>query len=144
MTVIAFDGRTLAADRRCTRGGTVYATRKIHRVGNLLIGLSGGSDFCVAFLEWFKAGRPCDAFPDTQKHDDYACALVIEGGKAFTYDRTPYPVEMLEPICAIGSGREVALGAMTAGASARDAVLAASRWMECCGNGVDELTLETE
>jgi hypothetical protein len=142
MTVIAFDGTTLAADRRCTRGGTVYATLKVHRVGDLLVGLSGGSDFCVAFLEWFKAGRPRDAFPETQKHDDYACALVIEGGKAFTYDRTPFPVPMLEPIVAIGSGREVALGAMTAGATAAEAVLIASRWMDCCGNGIDTLTLE--
>lgn len=144
MTVIAWDGHTLAADRRCTRGGTVYATRKIHRVHQALIGLSGGSDYCAAMLDWFKRGRPLGDFPATQKEQDFACAMVIEGGKVWTYDRTPYPVEMLEPICAIGSGREVALGAMTAGASAADAVAAASRWMECCGNGIDTLTMETK
>lgn len=110
----------------------------------MLIGMSGGSDFCAAFLEWFKAGRPVHDFPESQKHDDYACALVIDGGRVFTYDRTPYPVEMLEPICAIGSGREVALGAMYFGATAAQAVAAAARWMECCGNGIDTMTLETE
>lgn len=138
--MIAWDGQTLAADRRCTRGGTVYAIRKLHRVGDIIVGLSGGSDFCQTLLSWFEAGRPADAFPETQKHEDYACALFVHDGKVFTIDRSPHPVEMLEPICAIGSGREVALGAMTVGATAVQAVAAASRWCDSCGNGVDSLT----
>lgn len=142
MTVVAWDGKTLAADRRCTRGGTIYSTLKIHRVGDMLVGMSGGTDYCAALLAWFKNGAKPEDWPETQKDPDYACALVIVDGMAFTYDRTPVPVPMLEPICAIGSGREVALGAMTAGATAAESVHIATRWMSDCGNGVDTLTLE--
>ena len=141
MTVIVWDGTSLAADRRSTRGGTVYLVRKVHRVGNLLIGLTGGTDFASELLAWIERGRRVEDWPANQKHDDYAVALMIDGGRTFTYDRSPYPVELFGPHIALGAGREVALGALWMGATAKQAVLAACDWCDSCGNGVDVLEL---
>lgn len=144
MTCIAWDGKTLAGDRRACRGDTVFTKHKLHRVGSMLVGLAGGSDYCEDLLAWFVGGFKPEAFPATQKTDDFAVALVVDGGRVLMYDRSPIGVEILDAVCAIGSGRDVsgrdvAIGAMHMGATAIEAVEAASRWISSCGNGVDTL-----
>lgn len=142
MTVIAFDGKTLAADRRCCRGDTVYSVNKLFRVGKAVVGLAGGSDYALQWVEWFKNGEKVEDFPKIEDTENWLCALVVSEGRILFYDRTPYPLEVFDKFTAVGSGREVALGAMHMGAIAYDAVAAASRWISSCGNGIDTLEIE--
>ena len=58
------------------------------------------------------------------------------------YEREPITLRQEEPILAIGSGAEVALGAMYSGASAPRAVEIANQLLSDCGRGIETLTFE--
>ncbi len=143
MTVIAWDGKTLAADRRACVGGLINSLTKIHRIGDLLVGGSGDQDFVNVMLEWIRTGRDPATFPASQKDkDDWQHVLVVErDGTTSLYERTPHPIRFEQPHVAIGSGRDFARAAMHLGCTARAAVEVAIA-LDCgCGNGVDALDL---
>jgi hypothetical protein len=50
MTCIAWDGKTLAADKQATSVGRGITTTKIYRVGACLVALAGSGDVCRAML----------------------------------------------------------------------------------------------
>ena len=54
MTIIVWAPEAMAADRLSTRGDTNYFLRKLWRVGNEVIGLAGGSDYCTPYSPGFK------------------------------------------------------------------------------------------
>lgn len=145
MSVIAWDGKTLAADRRACIGGLVRTTTKIRR-GRMraLLGYSGDADAGEELAAWWEAGADPGAFPAAQRARDSfgATLLVIEAGGILTYERTPYPVRFHRQLFAIGSGRDFALAAMHLGKNAAEAVGVACHFDSSCGNGVDTLALE--
>lgn len=141
MTCIAWDGKTLAADKRACWDGLINTTTKIHRIDGLLIGGSGESSFIGAMIEWIRAGRDHEKFPKSQSDkDDWQPILVVErDGTTAIYERTPYPVRFEQSHIAIGSGREFARAALHLGKTAREAVECAIALDSRCGNGVDVL-----
>lgn len=142
MTVIAWDGKTLAADKRATNGTSISSITKIYCVDDFLVGISGGMSLGAHFLAWVKEGRKPDKFPGELKDkDDWVPALVIEpDGKILKYERTAYPMVIEDKFHAIGCGRDYAMAAMLLGKSAKEAVKVASQLDSSCGNGVDTLT----
>lgn len=144
MTVIVWDGRTLAADKRCSYGGMVCTVTKIFRVGDLLVGGSGDFPHVLAMVDWVRRGRTVSDFPQAQRDkDDWQTVMVIEpDGAALVYERTPYPVKYEQDCMVIGSGREYARAALYMGATAAEAVAVASALDVNCGNGIDTLTIE--
>lgn len=144
MTVIAWDGRTLAADKRSCSGTVYNIVTKIHRVGNVLVGTSGDLAFALAMIDWVAKGRDPAAFPSHQRtKDDWQPTLVIEqDGTTSFYEQTPFPIRWERPFAAIGSGREYALAALHLGKTAAEAVAVACEFDPGCGNGIDTLTLE--
>lgn len=143
MTCIAWDGKTLAADKRATYGGMICTVTKIFRVYGLLVGGSGELPFILAMVEWVRNGRKAEDFPASQRDkDDWQAVLVIEAdGTPLLYERTLFPVRYEQQHIAIGSGREYARAAMYCGKSAREAVEVACALDSGCGNGIDVLTL---
>lgn len=143
MTVIAWDGKTLAADKRSTYGGMICTVTKIQKVNGLLVGGAGEASFIGAMLEWIKGGRVAAEFPSAQaSKDDWQTVLVIElDGSTSLYERTPYPIRYEQPHIAIGSGREYARAAMALGFDSVRAVETAMLLDTGCGNGIDALTL---
>jgi len=143
VTVIAWDGNTLAADKLVVNGNSKATLTKIFRVGDLLVGLAGSISFASQMLNWIKEGRKPKDFPDSLKDkDDWVPAIVIEpNGRVLKYERTPYPTIIEDKFAAIGCGRDFALAAMALGKPAREAVKLASRLDNSCGNGVDVLRL---
>lgn len=147
MTVIAFDGRTLAADRSVVNNGLASTATKIHRVGSLLCGGSGCVSSCNAMLDWVRGGRDPKAFPAGQvdPKGDWSPFLVIEAdGQILLYDNNPFPTRYdrrRQRFYAIGSGRDYAMAAMYLGCDAKRAVNVASALEVGCGNGVDVLRL---
>ncbi len=144
MTCIAWDGKTLAADKRGDWDGVVCTVTKIHKIGRQLIGFSGSLSQAGEVLAWFKGGEKPEDFPQSQRDkDDAVTALVIRPtGSVDTFHRTPYPVRLEDSFAAIGSGRDFALMAMRLGKSAREAVELTAEYVTDCGNGVDELRLK--
>lgn len=144
MTVIAWDGITLAADRRSVSVGTIGETTKIHRVRGCLVGTSGESCIGEEILAWFGASENPEEFPEACRTEEgWGRMLVIrEDGRVQTYERSPYPLRQESKYFAIGSGADIALAAMHLGEPAADAVLLASKLNAGCGNGVDTLVLK--
>ncbi len=144
MTCIAWDGKTLAADKRACFGGTINTVTKIRRIGQVLVGGSGETSFIGAMFDWIEKGRVHKDFPDSQRDkDDWQPVIVIEAdGTPSIYERTPFPVRNENTFLAIGSGRDYARAAMHLGKTAREAVEVAIALDIGCGNGIDTLSLE--
>jgi ATP-dependent protease HslVU (ClpYQ) peptidase subunit len=143
MTCIAYDGTTLAADRRVCYGGTICETTKIFRIDGCLVGGAGEMPYLMAMFEWVRNGRIIADYPEHQKHkEDWQPMLLVEpDGTACIYERSPYPVRYAQKHAAIGTGREYARAAMHLGKTAREAVEVACALDTSCGNGIDTLTL---
>ena len=144
MTVIAWDGKTLAADSEATSGYVRGTTNKIFQISEngSLVGLSGDHDCCMALLVWLRGGRNANDWPNAaQSSTGWARAMEIKpGGNVVYYEKHPYPLIIRMSFHAIGAGRECAIGAMAAGASAVRAVEIASEFVPGCGGGIDTLT----
>lgn len=143
MTVICWDGQTLAGDKRTNFGTGHATTTKVRRIGDLLIGCAGSTAKIMEFHAWVERGRKPEDLPVFQK-DAKECveALVIEpDGTVLCYSDSAYPFKVENRFWAIGSGREFAMGAMYCGCTASAAVGVASALDINCGNGIDTLTL---
>jgi hypothetical protein len=147
VTVIAWDGKTLAADKRGSQGGFTFTVTKIFRVGDRLVGFAGNASRIGEFRAWLEAGADPKAYP-VNKHegDGSECCwmLVIRAdGVIEKYESSGYPIIVEERHFASGNGRDYATAAMHLGCDAKTAVDIACRFDDSCGNGVDTLTLET-
>ena len=143
MTVIAWDGFTLAADRQATVFDTIHTTQKLWTYPDgSAIAVTGYLSAGEYMRLWFETGSHPDRWPDTQKSDDWAILVVARPGQGLVYyERYPVPITVVDPFRAWGSGREVALGAMAMGADAIKAVEIASRFVIGCGRGCDSVRI---
>lgn len=127
MTTIAYRDGVLAADTIMCMGGTLIgSTVKIaRRMDGAMAGSAGGATYNAAFSLWFLDGEIGP--PPKAEQDDHS----FDRGVIFRADGT---LEVFEPrgrfsatapYFAFGSGKELALGAMFAGADAVTAVRAA-------------------
>jgi|AraplaDrversion2_2_1032049.scaffolds.fasta_scaffold00773_51 ATP-dependent protease HslVU (ClpYQ) peptidase subunit len=143
MTIIAWDGKTLAADKRGTVAGMGYAVTKIHRLPDGLVAFSGGGAHAAELLNWFHGSRNPDTYP-RRDDDSGAGALHIDAqGRVFMYSAAnPFPERIESPYFARGSGRDYAMAAMHLGCDARRAVEVACAFDIGCGHGIDTLELK--
>lgn len=143
MTVIAFDGKTLAADRMGDAGGLKRSTTKIRRFSGGLFGSSGAASRGAEIFAWIEAGAdPARVPPFQLVPDDYQSVMVVRNdGTVWVYGCSAYPFQMEDLFHAIGSGRDFAMAAMFLGHDARVAVEVASQFCSGCGMGIDTLEL---
>ena len=144
MTVIAWDGHTLAADKRM---GTEYprTVTKIRRLASgELVGVTGYFDRGLALIDWYAAGADPKTFPAFQVDDAKSCELLIvrPGGIVLSLQDWPTPMPLENMQHAVGTGRDFAAAAMHLGCDARQAVEVANALCGSCGNGVDTLTFD--
>lgn len=143
MTVIAWDGKTLAADRQSTSGGFASTVTKIYRVPGGIVGFTGSEGHAVALLAWFRDGREPSKWP---KKEGANCASAVfitaEGMFCYTGEDGPNACQHHDKFDAWGAGYAYALAAMHLGLDARRAVEIACELDVNCGKGIDTLTLE--
>ena len=143
MSVIAWDGMRLAADKRASLGTLIRTTTKVFRsTRGALVAYAGDADAGEAVLAWFEEGAHPDRFPASQRDKDQWAGLLVvwPDGRLWKYERTPHPVKFPPQMFAIGCGRDFALAAMHLGKTAPEAVEVACHFDSACGNGVDTLT----
>lgn len=140
MTTIATDGKSMAGDGLTTSREIVVgsSTRKVRRLPNG--GLAGGAGECDeirAMIEWIGAGRQGKppGFKSTR-----VLVLNTDGTVDLFDSPTGIPVRIEAP-AAIGSGGEIALGAMDAGKSAAEALGIAAKRDPSTGGSITEETL---
>lgn len=115
MTVIAWDGKTLAADRMATLGDMQYRVKKLFTRyvdgETVAFAVSGYFAEGMAMIDWYYKGATGE-FPKCA--DDRKTYLYVarKGKKLEMYENTPVGIEYDEPFCAFGVGREIAMGAM--------------------------------
>lgn len=148
MTVIAWDGKTLSADKQSDQCGTRRAVTKIHRASNspfgpCLVAISGSIPEGMEKLDWFIGGaRPQDFRDKWRGHESDAFLHVFCESGVYRFEGGPIGFRAEDSLYAGGSGADVAMGAMLAGADARTAVEIAIKARTDCGAGIDCLTLD--
>lgn len=141
MTVICWDGHTLAADKRTVDGaGLVRTVTKIQRINGHLVAFSGSWDVATEMRAWWAGGAKPEDFPKSARESS-TVLIVINRAGVVSYNTGPYPLTLEDPKCAFGSGRDFALAAMHIGLDAVEAVHVACHFQSDCGNGIDTLKL---
>ncbi len=142
MTVIAYDGKSLATDRQSTSSGLILAASKSMRLKDgTVLAWAGTSVQGLVLADLYRRKQLAKHWPDFQNGEKFTFLVVARKGKVVFYEqqRIPLPVEVAP--YAWGAGRELAIGAMAMGATAKQAVEIASRWEASCGCGVDNYLL---
>jgi len=150
MTVIAWDGKNLAADRQLTMGNTRTECIKVHRLKNgEAMAVCGAGDTSFALMEWYRNGAKNEDFPNNRselegmKGEAEAYLIVAKPGfdGLWLYCRFPQGEYLPSKKQAFGCGENFALAALALGQTARQAVLFTSEHDIYCGMGVDNIVV---
>jgi hypothetical protein len=137
MTTIAWDGVTLAADRKRSLWGTPMPAVKIFRGfrkgEEMLFGLAGDSGECVHYR------RQVFGLAPTIEYRNIAIICIDGERRVWHADESMLWVPITLPWWAVGSGSDYALGAMAAGQPARRTIEIASKLDKDTGLGIDIL-----
>jgi hypothetical protein len=138
MSIVAWDGKTLAADRQRTTADTISTSKKLCKLDDgTVVAWVGNISYAASLLSWYKEGAKKEDWPEFQKGDEWVKLIIVNQEGCFFYERTPEKMEVFDPFAAWGVGREAALGAMEMGADAVKAVEVASKYISGCGRGCD-------
>jgi hypothetical protein len=133
LSTVAWDGRSLAADRQCCAHFKTRA-RKIFRLSDgRIFGGAGVFEQVLAVRDWLQDGG---AKPEGLNEFS---GILIESGTAYRLEEKLIRDRILERCHAVGSGAPFAITAMALGKTAREAVLIAARFDPRTGGGVDVL-----
>lgn len=131
MTVIVYKKGIIGADSAVTYGDAIV-TRDAQKIARsptgVLGGASGGASFLREWVSWIEHG----AFGELKVPKDSTAMLIREGGIIEVHDEDGHSVHGKD-FYAIGSGREIALGALYMGATVKQAVEAAVKFNIYCG-----------
>lgn len=120
MTTIATDGKSMAGDSLgCASNKRQCLTEvKVRRLDDgRIVGFSGTASTARAYIDWLNGGPPVE----NNKEDSFhLLILALDGTATILYpEGTSDPVDLP---AALGSGGDIALGAMLAGKSPKEAV----------------------
>lgn len=142
MTTIAYDGKTLVADRQCTHESTGRRSEltKVFKLENndcfQAIGFSGNPDCIPRVLRGLEQNDY-----DWETNEIKFVALLIDwAGTAWLVEEEGEVCEVPTP-WSIGSGSAFAHGAMEADCTAQEAVKIASNLDMYTGRGFDEIEI---
>lgn len=139
MTIIAWDGKTLVADKQSTSIGYASTVTKIFLVPNGVVAFTGDLGRAGLILNWFLNGRCTDKWPKLDNSADGVQSIFATGNKLFVYDESSlgFGFQIEDKFAAWGHGRDYALAAMHLGKSAIEAVEIACILDLHCGKGID-------
>lgn len=129
MTTICYKNGELAADSLVTDNGVHIGLMEKACVldDGSVVGAAGQAQCTAAFFRWLAAGEPTYGKPKVPQ--EFEAFRVYPGLRVFNYecDLVPYQWNPFNGVVAIGSGYEIALGAMYAGATAWEACTIAAQ-----------------
>jgi len=151
MSIVVWDGTTLAADCAMWLSNVKYKVQKIRKINtrgifpHALVGAVGTPSFVSAGLRFIESGFLKEARPDYKEYDDIKAndvyfILITPEKKVFFFDAMFNATEVFEQRAALGAAAETAIGALDAGATAREAVEICIRRTDYAGLGVEEIS----
>lgn len=141
MTVICTDGKSMAGDGLVCAGQLIVAENaiKVFKANGSIIGLCGDAAYGETITKWFQDGER-DKDKPTDKQCDFSGLILRPNGKAYWFGDNLSFVEYELP-AAIGSGDHIAVGAMEANKSPKEAVKIVSKRSNTVGGKITELFL---
>lgn len=142
MTTIAYRSGVMAADSGVFMNDTLeFSHQKVMRLSDgRLFGACGDSGFIQKVIRWLEAGSDPDHVPTLLSDGTFSALLVSpDGGTVWSIDKYLELIPAKGEYFADGSGRNIALGAMAAGASAREAVEIACRFDVTSAGPIDTI-----
>jgi 20S proteasome alpha/beta subunit len=126
MTTIAYKGGVMAADSLATCNGMRDSMAlKVRRVGPLLIGGAGTAATCERFVDWVRKGM--HGLSPWDGNEGGNSFIVLPDDTIVVFGQSG-PWRVKSDFYAMGSGEQIALGAMAHGATAEQAVEHAIRF----------------
>ena len=142
MTIIVYDGKTLAIDNAAVKDGikTPIIKSWTTMAGEVLTGIGNAAQIAL-MRDWYTAGASPDAFPASQRDGNPWCDFIVCNSQGLKrYEKTPAAIDHAHFPCAFGMGKDVALGAMAAGATAERAAQIVEHFVPDCGHGINTIT----
>lgn len=139
MSVLVFDGISLAADSFANNGTTAFPYEKIWKAHGRLFGVIGPLNEASALRQWADTNLdPCE-YPHLLLVNSKAQLIAVSKEKGLLrYKNSANPYLHGLSKLAIGEGADIAYGAMEHGATAEQAVAAAIKYSIHC-NGTPEV-----
>jgi hypothetical protein len=145
MTCIATDGKTMAADSRSCVGDLITtdsADKLVKGTDGAVLGCAGDRASCILVREWFEKGADLATIPKlpaaAEDGGPFDALILRPDGSVEGLDRLFTFMPRSAP-AAIGTGGQIALGAMLAGKSPVQAVRLASEHVTSVGGHVHEI-----
>ena len=143
MSIVAWDGKMMAADKRMVNGTLRATCTKIRKYKDGVLAWVGGQAAGLILAEWFLSGQDEERYPKFQEDDETACRLIVwDKTGIFSYESQPERIYYEDTFHAWGCGRDFAMAAMALGLDAIRAVETACRFDVYCGDGIDSFTME--
>lgn len=138
MTTIVYRSGTLAGDTLTTANGNRDGyVQKVRRVGRVLIGFSGPIATGLKFEQWVKGGMVGNG---PYEGGDQGNGIVVSAAGVVCWAGAgPWPVTT--DFYALGSGADLAMGALECGATAEQAVAVAAKHNVDTGGPITVLRL---
>jgi hypothetical protein len=146
MTIIMTDGQVMVGDGRKIWCGDIVSDSedKIVRREGRLYGFAGTAALKDPIIEWHVKGADPDKVPKSADEGGWSMLVLEAPGKLWRFtSNTPYPEPFGFPMGA-GSGVDIAIGAMLAGASAIEAVEIVCKRVPGCGGKITMLHIDPE
>jgi hypothetical protein len=141
MTTAAWDGKTLAADKRSS-GSFNNTVTKIFKTPFGIAACAGAAGKAAYVRFWAESSFDPELEPEWDQELTVVMLHVLWDGTIQLFDNIGLPIVLEDPFSAIGSGSDIAIGAMAAGKTAEEAIAICALYDAGTGNGVDTLTLE--
>lgn len=143
MTTIAVRDGVIAADTLVTYNGNGHMMKglKLFLAGRFAVGIAGEIRYKTPIKNWLESPPENDSEVPRLWDDEWNAILMDAQGKAYVL--LADAIQIIEfPYFSIGSGSDIALGAMAMGASAREAIEIASRFDNCTNGLVESISTE--
>lgn len=152
VTVIAYRDGVMAADSLLTSNGMYQGEAvKVRDINGCLVGISGTWGVACELFSWFEdecADRikrpPATIHVDDDKYPVNMLIVNKRNGAVFYIDGLGFPQSVTSKFFAIGSGANVAMGAMEMGADAVKAVKVACKYDSYCGGRIRVVKLDNK
>lgn len=149
MSVIAWDGYQLVADKQASNNGRIEVATKLIQLHDGRFGMAtyagwvGTHSHGLALAKWFAEGADPAKWPSFQTRENWTRLIIgVYGKGVWVYEDIPERDFVESPYLAWGSGGDFAMGAMANGASAATAVTIANQLSDTCGQGLTVVTLK--
>jgi hypothetical protein len=141
MTTIAWDGATLAVDRKACLGDTFFEESKLVKIATPekfigWIACAGRAEHGYSVARWIAGGKRPEDRPTIEEGEWEA--IILTNGRAYCLENGLIPMPAPRRI-ALGGGKQAAMAVMLMGKSAVEAVGIASLVHVYTGLGVDSV-----